>query len=278
MRFIEANGAAIPAIGLGTWTLDGRQCTEIVAAGIEAGYRHIDTAAMYENEQAVGEGIRASGVDRKQLFLTSKVWHTDLADGDLQASAAASVQRLGVDAVDLLLIHWPPGADGPPVAEAIRALNDARRQGLARHVGVSNFTTAQLAEAVEASEAPLVCNQCEYHPWLNQDAVLAACRSNGMAFVSYCPLGRAGELFEEEAIRQASRAHGRTAAQIVLRWHLQQTGIAAIPRTSRRQRLRENLAVFDFALSNEEMRAISALRSRGHRICDFGFSPHWDKA
>lgn len=276
MHVIDANGADIPAIGLGTWTLSGKSCTELVAGALDAGYRHIDTAAMYGNETEVGEALRDSGLSRELLFVTTKVWHADLARDDLLASAQASLERLGLDHVDLLLIHWPPG-DGAALGAAVRALNEARQRGLARNIGVSNFTSAQLAEAAEVSEQPLACNQCEYHPWLNQDVVLGECRRHGMAFVSYCPLSRAGAMFDEPPIRQAAERHNKTPAQIVLRWHVQQ-GVAALPRSTRLERVRENLSVFDFALSNDEMLAISALRSRQSRICDFDFSPDWDAA
>lgn len=223
MHRVPANGADIPAIGLGTWTLEDRGASELVAEAIRAGYRHIDTAAMYNNEEAVGEGIRSAGLARDELFVTTKVWPSDIADGDLQRSAEASLGRLGLDHVDLLLIHWP--SKTIPLAESIGALNDAHGRGLARHIGVSNFTIAMVDEAVRLSDRPLACNQIEYHPYLDQDRV-----------------------------------------------------IAAIPRSSNAERIRQNLAVFDFRLDDEEMAAISALRSRNVRICDFDFSPKWDGA
>ncbi|MCG6858190.1 MAG: aldo/keto reductase [Salaquimonas sp.] len=276
MHTLNANGANMPAIGLGTWTLKGHQCTELVTTAIDAGYRHIDTAAMYDNEKEVGEGIRASGLPRDELFVTTKVWPSDIAAGDLQRTAEASLKRLGLDRVDLLLIHWP--SKTVPLGESIAALNEVAARGMTRHIGVANFTTGLLDEAVALSERKLTCNQVEYHPYLNQDKVLASCRRHGMAFISYCPLGRGGNLFGESAIREAAQAYGRTPAQIVLRWHVQQHGVGAIPRTSKPQRLKENLDVFDFALSADEMAAISRLTSQGHRICDFDFSPEWDAA
>ncbi len=276
MHRIEANGARIPAIGFGTFTLNGETATRLVAGAIEAGYRHVDTAAMYDNEAAVGEGLRASGVPREDVFLTTKVWHTDIADGALQRSVEASLGRLGVDAVDLALIHWPSRT--VPLAESIRALNEVRERGLARHIGVSNFTVALVEEAVRLSAHPLACNQIEYHPYLNQDRVLAACRRHGLGVVSYCPLARGSALFSEPAVAAAAERHGRTPAQVVLRWHVQQDGVAAIPRSSDPGRIAENLDVFGFALDDAEMAAIDALRARQHRICDFDFSPDWDPA
>jgi len=274
MHRLTANGANIPAIGLGTWTLKDETATRLVAGAIGAGYRHVDTATMYGNEAAVGEGLRASGVGRDEIFLTSKVWAADIGDGDLQRSVEASLERLGTDHLDLALIHWP--SKTIPLADSIRALNEVKDRGLARHIGVSNFTVAMVDEAVALSRHPLACNQVEYHPYLNQDRVLAACRRHGMAMVSYCPLARGADLFAVPAIAAAAARHGKTPAQIVLRWHVQQEGVAAIPRSTNPTRIAENLAVFDFALDAGEMAGISALRSRGYRICDFEFSPRWD--
>lgn len=275
MHSIDANGASIPCIGLGTWTLEGRHCSGIVAQALDIGYRHIDTAAIYGNEAAVGAGIRASGVARGDLFVTTKVWPADLRATDLRRSAEASLDRLGLDRVDLLLIHWPNPAI--PLAETIAALNKARDDGLARHIGVSNFTTALLAEALRLSPAPLVCNQVEYHPMLDQAKVLAACRAAGMAMISYCPLYQGRALLAAPAVAEAARRHGKTPAQVVLRWHVQQQGVAAIPRTSRKERLAENIDVFDFALGQSEMEAIDALRSANSRLCDGATSPQWDR-
>lgn len=276
MHRIKANGADIPAIGMGTWTLKGDQCAELVAAAIDVGYRHIDTAAMYANEDAVGRGIAGSGIARDDIFVTTKVWWTDIAPGDLERSAEQSLARLGLGHVDLLLIHWPNPR--VPVADSIGALNRVRERGLARNIGVSNFTTALLDEALRASDAPLVADQVEYHPMLNQDKVHAACRKAGMAMVSYCPLYRGGALFDRPEIVGPARRLGKAPAQIVLRWHVQQDGVVAIPRTTRRERLAENLAVFNFELDAAEMDAISALSSANSRICDFEFSPRWDAA
>jgi diketogulonate reductase-like aldo/keto reductase len=274
MHSVSGNGADIPAIGLGTWTLRDEAATKLVAAALEAGYRHIDTAMMYENEAAVGEGLRASGVARDDIFLTTKVWPTDIAAGDLQRSIEASLERLGVDRVDLALIHWP--SKTVPLADSIAALNEVRTRGLARNIGVSNFNVALIEQAVALSAHPLACNQVENHPFLNQDRVLAACRKHGLAMVSYCPLARGTELFGEAPVAEAAARHGKTPAQVVLRWHVQQDGVVAIPRSSDPGRIRENLGVFDFVLDAGEMAAIDALRTRASRICDFEFSPEWD--
>lgn len=276
MHLVEANGAQIPALGLGTWTLKGEACSQMVATALEVGYRHIDTAIMYDNEEAVGAGLRASPVPRDEVFLTTKVWYTDIGPGDLERAAEASLRRLGVDHVDLLLIHWPNLQIS--LRKSIAALNAVRAAGLARHIGVSNFPTDLLKQASAFSDAPLVCNQVEYHPYLSQSKVLSVARDLGMAVVSYSPLHRGGDLFHEAVVRNAAHWHQKTPAQVILRWHVQQQGVVAIPRTMKPERLAENFAVFDFELAKSEMAAISGLSRAGHRLCDYDFSPRWDVA
>ncbi|HEX8164657.1 MAG TPA: aldo/keto reductase [Beijerinckiaceae bacterium] len=270
---VEAHGAAIPAIGLGTWQLRGGECAVAVQAALEVGYRHVDTASMYGNEEAVGAGLKASGVPRGEVFVTTKVWPDDLAPADLRRSAEASLKCLGLSQVDLLLIHWPNS--GIPLAGTVRALCEAKRAGLARHVGVANFTVRLLDEAVRLADEPIVANQCEYHPYLDQGAVLAACRRHGVAFVSYCPIGKA-QVLSEPAVRTVAAAHGRTPAQVVLRWHLQQ-GVAAIPKSGNRARIAENFSVSGFALTDDEMARISGLARRGGRMVAPSWSPQWDE-
>jgi diketogulonate reductase-like aldo/keto reductase len=265
---VEANGAHIPAIGLGTWQLRDETCVEAIQAGIAAGYRHVDTAAMYENEEAVGEGLRATRLGRDEVFVTTKVWYTEIGPGQLERSAESSLKRLGRDQVDLLLIHWP-SAD-VPVREAVKALANAKKRGLARHIGISNFSPKRVEEAVAHCDEPLVTNQCEYHPYLNQDRVRGAGARHGLSFTSYSPLGR-GDLINDAAVQDIARKHGKTAAQVILRWHVQQPGTIAIPRSSKPQRIAENFRVFDFALSVDEMRRLSGLARPDGRIV----SPAW---
>jgi diketogulonate reductase-like aldo/keto reductase len=276
MHSVNANGASIPALGLGTWTLEDEECSQLVSDALAIGYRHLDTARMYHNEVAVGAGLRASGAARDAVFVTTKVWWTDIAPGDLQRSTEASLKDLGLDHVDLLLIHWPN--PNIPLEASIKALNEVKRDGLARHIGVANFPTGLLSKAIELSEAPLVANQVEYHPYLDQSKVMGLCRANEVAIVSYCPLFRDGGLFAERVIQDAAARHGKTPGQIVLRWHVQQEGVVAIPRTTKSARLAENIDIFDFALSAEEMAAISAMTGQNKRICDADFAPEWDAA
>ncbi|MGX5851747.1 aldo/keto reductase [Mesorhizobium sp. PL10] len=239
MHSVTANGAEIPAIGFGTWTLKGETCAALVAHALSVGYRHLDTAEYYENEAAVGEGLRFSGVSRDSVFITTKVRTINTAPGDLERSAERSLRDLGLDAIDLLLLHWPNPA--VPLAGTMKALNAVRKSGITRHIGVSNFPTSMLAEAVRLSDAALICNQVEYHPYLDQTRVRKACMASGMAMVAYCPLGRGGALFGERVIEDAARHHGKSPAQIVLRWHVQQEGVVAIPRAEREEWLVENL-------------------------------------
>lgn len=273
-HLVHAQGAAIPAIGLGTFTLKGEACARAVADAIAAGYRHIDTAVMYDNEEAVGAGLRNSGVPRGEIFVTTKVWYEDIAPGDLERSAERSLRRLGLDQVDLLLIHWPNAA--VPLEASTAALCKTRSRGLARHVGVCNYPSAMLDEAVRLASEPLVVNQCEYHPLLDQTRVIDACRRHGLAFTSYSPLGRSGAFFENPALTALAAKYGKSVAQIVLRWQVQQDGVVAIPKSGTSSRIAENLDVFDFALGPDEMAAIFALRSPNGRIIDPSFAPQWD--
>ena len=275
MKIIEANGARIPAIGFGTYTLEGDACITMVAKAIDAGYRHLDTARMYGNEREVGRGIRQSGIARDELFVTTKVWWTDIDRDGFARSAEAAIAALDVGAVDLLLIHWPNR--DVTLEESIDALNAAKDAGMTHHIGVANFPSSMLDEAAAMSATPLVCNQVEYHPFLSQENVHAACLRNDMAMVAYSPIGQGGDVLGNSVIRRAAEKHGRTPAQIVLRWEIEQEKVAAIPRTSNADRLAENIAVFDFALDPAERDAITALTRRRDRLVDPSFAPNWDR-
>ncbi|MDE2579389.1 MAG: aldo/keto reductase [Hyphomicrobiales bacterium] len=263
----------MPALGFGTYRLRGETCARAVDAALRTGYRHIDTAAMYENEDAVGEGLRASAVRRDDVFVTTKVWTDSIGAGALERSAEASLKRLKLDRVDLLLIHWPNATI--PLAESIAALNHALRLGYTRAIGVANFPSALLDEAVRLSEAPLAANQCEYHPLLDQSAVLTACRCHGVAFTSYCPLGR-GDLTRDPSILAIAQRVGRAPSQVILRWHLQQPDVCAIPMSSNPAHIAQNFDVFDFSLTAQDMAALSALARPDGRMVNPGFAPRWD--
>lgn len=273
MTTVKAGPVEMPALGFGTWPLKGEEAARMVAAAIEAGFRAIDTAEMYGNEEAVGEGIRASGVAREHLFVTTKVWHDHLRDGEVQRAAEASVRRLDVGPVDLYLVHWPN--PDVPVAETMGALNQVLEHGLARAIGVSNFPVALLEEAVAASAAPLAANQVEYHPLVDQRPVKAFLDAHGMALIAYSPLAK-GKLVEVPAIAEIAKAHGRTVAQIALRWLIQQDGVAAIPKTSTPERLAENLAALDFELSQDDMALLSSMHTPEGRMLRPAWAPVFD--
>lgn len=270
---LEAHGAKMPAIGYGTMEFPGR-ATELVTHAINIGYRHIDTARKYGTEEQVGEGIRASGIARAELWVTTKVTELDAREADFLRSAETSLKALRLDYLDLLLVHWPQPK--VPFTETLGALAKAKRSGMTRHIGVSNFTLAMLEEAVRVCSEPLITNQIEYHAYLPQDRMLAALKRHGMILTAYCPVAR-GQLLDDPVIGEIAKAHGRTPAQICLRWLVQQPMVAAVPRALEEAHIAENLAVFDFALDDQEMQRISALRRRNVRIADPPErAPKWD--
>jgi 2,5-diketo-D-gluconate reductase B len=269
---LSAHGAEIPAIGFGTSSLG--DCGEIVATALKVGYRHIDTAWKYGTERGVGEGMRVSGVPRSEIFLTTKVSHEFLRADDFARSVDESLKTLGVDFVDLLLVHWPNPEI--PLSEPIPALARAKRQGLTRHIGVANFNIAMLDEAIRLCPEPLVNLQAEYHAHLDQTKLIEACRRRGLIFTAYCPLGR-GRPLRDPVLANIAARKGRPLAQIALRWLVQQGNIIPIPRSSNPARMAENLGVFDFALSEEEMKRIATLKRPDGRIADpAGRAPAWD--
>jgi diketogulonate reductase-like aldo/keto reductase len=270
---LSAHGATLPVIGLGTSGM-GDVRAESIATALKLGYRHIDTAWKYGTERQVGEGMRASGVSRDDIFLCTKVSHEYLHADDFARSVDESLKTLGVDYVDLLLVHWPNLEI--PLAETMTALAKAKRQGLARHVGVANFNISLLDQAIALCPEPLVTLQAEYHPYLDQTTLLKACRTRGMIYTAYCPLGR-GRLFKDPALTEIARQKGKTIAQVALRWLIQKEIVAPIPRSSNPARLAENIAVFDFSLSDEEMKRIDALKRPDGRIANpTGRVPPWD--
>jgi 2,5-diketo-D-gluconate reductase B len=274
MHDVTAHGAQIPALGFGTFRMDEPDVLRMVPHVLKLGFRHIDTAQAYGNEAAVGEGIARSGLGRGEVFLTTKVWVDHYRAPDLLRSVDESLARLRTDHVDLLLLHWPN--DAVPLAEQIGALNAVRRAGKARHIGVSNFNTAQMAEAARLSEAPLVTNQVEYHPYLDQSAVLRAARAAGMAVTAYYPMAD-GKVLADPVLRDIAARHGRSVAQVVLRWLVQQDGVVALSKTVREDRATENLAMADLILDEAEITAIHALaRPDGRVVSPAGLAPIWD--
>jgi 2,5-diketo-D-gluconate reductase B len=272
---VKSNGAEIPAIGLGTWQARGDEVLHAVGAALDAGYRHIDTAAMYGNEVQVGDAIRNHATPREQIFVTTKVPASELANGRLQKSAEESLRRLQMEQVDLLLIHWP--SRSVPFREQVLALCDAKRRGFARHVGVSNFPPKFLEAAVAIAIEPIVTNQVEHHPWLDQRDLMATARRLGVSVTSYSPLGRT-RLLDEPAIVEIARAKGKTRAQIVLRWHIQQPMNIAIPKSVTPKRIAENIDIFGFELSVDEMGRISGLARKNGRMVEGSYPSDWNAA
>jgi 2,5-diketo-D-gluconate reductase B len=269
---IEANGARIPAIGLGTWDLRGRTCIQMVEQALRLGYRHFDTAEMYGNEREVGEGLRACGVPRQDVFITTKVWQDHLAPREFERATKASLAKLRLSEVDLLLIHWPNPRI--PLADTMGALCRMKREGLTRHIGVSNFTVTLVAQAVKLSTEPLVTNQIEWHPYIDQSAVVEASRRHGLSVTAYSPIAR-GRAVNDDTLQAIGLRHRKSAGQVCLRFLIQE-GAIVIPRTSRPERLAENMAIFDFELAPAEMDEIRRLANPRGRIVNWSGSPDWD--
>ncbi len=273
---ISAHGADIPAIGYGTMLFpEPESAVGLVVHALETGYRHIDTARKYGSEQWVGEGIRASGLAREDIWVTTKVTEEDARADDFARSVETSLETLGLDYVDLLLIHWPQPR--VPLEETLGALAKAKRDGLARNIGVSNFTISLLDEAMAKCPEPIVTNQIEYHAYIRQDRLIAACRKHGMLVTCHVPLAR-GAVLENPVIREISAAHGRTPAQVALRWLVQQSDVGVVPRALEFSEIEENIAIFDFALRDDEMARIATLQDRNLRVVDPAVRrPVWDE-
>ena len=276
MLYHTTDHAQIPRLGLGTWKLKGDECAHAVATAIEIGYRHIDTAQAYENEAEVGRGIRDSGIDRNDLFVTTKVWRDQIENEKVVGSVAASLDRLQLDAVDLCLLHWP--IMEMPIEAQVEQLAGVKTSGKAKLIGVSNYNNRQLLDALTACPERLSAVQCEYHPYLDQDPVLKTTRGFDMLFTSYSPLGRGprGDLLENPAVRRVAEYRGKTPAQVILRWHMQQANVAAIPKASSEAHLRENFDVFGWDLTATDMKTLYGLIKPDGRMVDPDFAPEWD--
>lgn len=274
MQTVTANCAAIPALGFGTFRIPGPDTLRMVSQVLKLGYRHIDTAQIYGNEAEVGEAIAGADVSRGDVFLTTKVWVDHYPHDTFIASVDESLQKLRTDYVDLLLLHWPNNA--VPLAEQIGALNEVKQAGKARHIGISNYTTALQAEAIRLSNAPLVTNQIEVHPYLDQSKVIGATRAAGLSLTAYYGMAD-GKVFSDPVLTEIARETGKSVAQVVLRWLIQKDGVIALTKTVSEARAAENLAIFDFALSPETVARIDALaRPDGRLVSPDGLAPAWD--
>ena len=260
----------VPALGFGTWLVTGQDATDGVREALEIGYRQIDTARAYENEREVGRGIAESGVPRDEIFLTTKVPHDDARADEVERDAEQSLERLGVDQLDLLLLHWPN--PDVPLEETLTALNKVREDGRTKQIGVSNFPAGLLRQALEI--APVFCNQVEYHPFLDQSRLLELARANDVLITAYSPLAH-GKVPDDATLPQIGEQHGKTAGQVALRWLLDQPGVSPIPKASSRERRQENFDVFDFALTDEDRERIAAL-PKDVRTGNPPWAPDWD--
>ncbi|MCX8998169.1 aldo/keto reductase [Rhizobiaceae bacterium BDR2-2] len=265
-------GETIPVLGFGTFELTGPEGEAAIRTALDLDYRHIDTAIRYGNEAEVGRALRASGVPRGDLFVTTKIWFNDLAPDTVSRRVAESLERLALDRVDLLLVHWP--SRDIPLGETLAAFAEERAKGRTRLIGVSNFTVKLLDEALDVHKADLFCNQVEYHPFLSQQTLLERTRRADMLLNAYQPIAR-GKVFGCELLNELGRKYGKSAAQVTLRWLIQQDRVGAIPRSSRIDNIRANIDIFDFELSPEDMAAIHGL-ARGERYSRFDWEPEWD--
>lgn len=269
---ITDNGLKMPKLGLGTWRMKGEECTAAVTGALSRGYRHIDTAQMYGNEDAVGEALATTSVPRGEIHLTTKVWWENLAPDAMQKAMEASLKQLRTSYVDLYLIHWP--APDMNLAASLGQLVKFKEQGLARNIGVSNFPVALLRKAVEEIGAPIAVDQFEYHVLLDQSKLVGYARSKGIAVTAYCPLAQ-GRLADYPSLTAIAEKHGVSTAQVALKWLLDQDGVAAIPKAGRAESQQANLDAQKLVLDDADRAAIAAL-PKDQRFVNPAFAPKWD--
>jgi 2,5-diketo-D-gluconate reductase B len=267
---IDVQGTRVPALGFGTWLIPDADAADAVRDALEIGYRHIDTARAYENERGVGRGIADSGVPRNEIFLTTKVPHTDAAPELVERDAEESLERLEVNRIDLLLLHWPNPE--VPLEQTLNALDKLKDDGRVRHIGVSNFPAGLLRQALEL--APIFANQVEYHPFLSQERALDVARAHDVLTTAYSPLAH-GKVPGDATLQRIGDAHGKTAGQVALRWLLDQPLVGPIPKALSHERRAENFDVSDFELTHEERGEIDALPN-DVRTADPPWAPDWD--
>lgn len=273
MQTDTVHGATIPALGFGVFRMSDEEVERVIPAALEAGFRHFDTAQIYQNEAALGRALQAAGARRDDLFLTTKVWVDKYRPDNFAASVDESLDKLKVDRVDLLLLHWP--ADKVPVAAQIEMLDAVQAAGKTKFVGVSNQNIAQMRESVARSSAPIVTNQVELHPYLPQHALAAAAKAAGVVVTAYYGMAD-GAVPKDPVLQQIGAKYGKSAAQVGLRWLVQQ-GHIALSKTAKPERVKENIAIFDFILDEADMAAITKLaRPDGRIVSPTGLAPEWD--
>jgi 2,5-diketo-D-gluconate reductase B len=272
MKAKVVRGIKVPEVGLGTHRLYSRECTQTVREALDLGYRHIDTAQMYKNEKEIGQAIRKSPVDREDVFLTTKVWHTNLAHDELLQSVEESLQALDTPYVDLLLIHWPPAQ--VPLERSFEAMMTLRDQGKVSNIGVSNFTVPLLKKSIEEFGVPVFCNQIEFHPFLHPFDILDYSYEHEFLVTAYSPLAQ-GQVAEHEVLRSIAAEYDKSPAQIAIRWLIEQENVVAIPKATGNEHLRENIDIYDFQLSDEHFEQIDELEGN-LRLVNPSFAPVWD--
>lgn len=272
MKTLSSNGYDVPVLGFGTWKLEGQDCVRAVQSALEIGYRHIDTAQIYENEMEVGTALSQSPTPREDIFLTTKIWMENVSADRMESSFKDSLFRLKTDYVDMLLLHWP--VSDVPLKEQLDALMQIKKSGRARQIGVSNYTTALIHECLDLG-AQIANNQVEYHPFLCQKTLLDYMRSKNMFLTAYSPLARGG-VIGNPTIKAIANKYNKSESQIALRWLIQQDGVCAIPKASSDANIRSNFAIFDFALTLDEMNAIHNLATPNGRLINPEWAPHWD--
>ena len=272
MDHLQTQGISLPRLGLGTFRMQGDACRAAVESALGLGYRHIDTAEMYGNEDAIGDAIAASRVARKDLHVTTKVWHENLAPDAIRYAFDASLKKLGLDHVDLYLVHWPSTRMNLPAM--FETLTMLKQEGFTRAIGVADFNLALLKTVVEEIGAPIACNQIEYHVMLDQTPLRKYLSAKSIPLVAYCPLAR-GRAASDETLMAIGRKHGASAAQVALKWLLDQDGVAAIPKASRSESQQANLDALKLSLDDEDRKAIAAL-PKDRRCVNPGFAPVWD--
>jgi 2,5-diketo-D-gluconate reductase B len=272
MENLQTQGISLPRLGLGTFRMQGEVCRAAVESALGLGYRHIDTAEMYANEEAIGAAIAASGVARKDLHVTTKVWNENLAPDAMRRAFETSLKKLRLDQIDLYLVHWPaPKMNLPSMFETLMKL---QQEGRTRAIGVANFNIAMLKTVVEQIKAPIACNQIEYHVMLDQTPIRKYMSAKSIPLVAYCPLAQ-GRAASDETLLAIGRKHGASAAQVALKWLLDQDGVAAIPKASRSESQKANLDALHVGLDDEDIKAIAAL-PKNKRFVNPGFAPAWD--